>query len=117
MWNWAKSSLCDDVIFIASHINHTLANEILWPSSFERVALGSQWHELLKCLGFIDKTLIEIRKPWKDSKHWIWFNGHKKIYVMNNTMILDHHGLFIYIDLGYLGSCHDVSIFHHWAIY
>jgi hypothetical protein len=60
MSNWAKSSLCDGVIFITSCINHTLANEVCWPSSFERVALGRQLHELLKCLGFIDKTLIEI---------------------------------------------------------
>ncbi len=117
MWNWAKSSLCDDVIFITSCINHTLANEIHWPSSFERVALGSQLHELLRCLRFIDETLIEIQKPWKYSKHWTWFNGHKKIYVMNNAVILDHHGLFIYINSGYLGSCHDVNIFCHWAIY
>jgi hypothetical protein len=36
---------------------------------------------------------------------------------MNNTMILDHHGLFIYIDSSYLGSYHDVNIFHHLAIY
>jgi hypothetical protein len=53
MWNWPKSSLCDDVIFITSCINHALADEIRWPSSFERVALGSQWHELPRCLGFI----------------------------------------------------------------
>jgi hypothetical protein len=41
MWNLAKSSLCDDVIFIASCLNHALVDEIHWPSSFERVALGS----------------------------------------------------------------------------
>jgi hypothetical protein len=60
IWNWAKSSLCDDVIFIASCINHALVNEICWPSSFERVALGSQFCELSGCLGFIDETLVEI---------------------------------------------------------
>jgi hypothetical protein len=116
MWNWAKSSLCDDVIFIASCINHALANEIRWPSSFERVALGNQLHELPWCLGFIDETLVEIQKPW-NPKHRTWFNGHKKIYAMNNTVILDHHGLFIYIDLNYLGSYHDVNIVRHLAIY
>ncbi len=117
MWNLAKSSLCNDVIFIASCINHALVDEIHWPSSFERVALGSQLRELLGCLGFINGTLVKIQEPWKDTKHWTWCNGHKKIYVMNNTMILDHHGLFIYIDSSYLGSYHDVSIFCHLAIY
>ncbi len=105
------------MIFIASCTNHALADEIHWPSSFERVALGNQLRELPWCLGFIDETLVEIQKPWKDPKHQTWFNGHKKMYAMNNTMILDHHGLFIYIDLGYLGSYHDVSIVRHLAIY
>jgi hypothetical protein len=41
MWSWPKSSLCDDVIFITSCIKHALVDEICWPSSFERVALGS----------------------------------------------------------------------------
>jgi hypothetical protein len=30
---------------------------------------------------------------------------------MNTTMVVDHHGLFIYLDLKYLGSFHDVNIF------
>ncbi len=34
----------------------------------------------------------------KDESHWAWFNGQKKTFVMNNTIILDHHGIFIYID-------------------
>jgi hypothetical protein len=33
------------------------------------------------------------------------------MYLMNNTIIDDHWGLFIYIDVGYLGSYHDVIIF------
>jgi hypothetical protein len=40
MWNWAKLSLCDDVILIASCINHALVYEIHRPSSFEKVTLG-----------------------------------------------------------------------------
>jgi len=117
IWNWAKSSLCDDVIFIASCINHALVNEIYWPSYFERVALGSQFCESSRCLGFIDKTLVEIWKPWKGSKHLTWFNGRKKIYAMKNIVVLDHHGLFIYIDLGYGGSYHNVNILQHSTIY
>jgi hypothetical protein len=41
----------------------------------------------------------------------------KKIYDMNNVVILDHKGLLIYIDFGYLGSYHDVSILWHSSIY
>ncbi len=29
---------------------------------------------------------------------------------MNNKVVVEHCGLFIYLDLGYLGSFHDVSI-------
>jgi hypothetical protein len=78
LWNWAKSSLCDDAISITSCINHALVDEIYWPSSFERVALGNQLHESSGCLRFINKTLVEIQKPWKNPKHWTWFNGHTK---------------------------------------
>jgi hypothetical protein len=36
---------------------------------------------------------------------------------MNNIVILDHHGVFIYIDSNYLGSYHNVSILRHLVIY
>jgi hypothetical protein len=36
---------------------------------------------------------------------------------MNNMIILDHHGLFIYIDIGYLGSYHDVNMLWHSGVY
>jgi len=36
---------------------------------------------------------------------------------MNNTIIMDHHGLFIYIDIGYHGSYHDVTILRHSSVY
>ena len=29
---------------------------------------------------------------------------------LNNTVIVDHDGLFIYVDCGYPGSFHDVNI-------
>lgn len=32
---------------------------------------------------------------------------------MNNMIILDYHGLFIYINIGYLGFYHDVNILHY----
>jgi hypothetical protein len=40
MWNWLKSTLCDDAIFIASCINHALEDEIQWPTLKEKVTLG-----------------------------------------------------------------------------
>jgi hypothetical protein len=61
--------------------------------------------------------MVEIQKPWKNPKHRTWFNGHKTIYAMNNTVILDHHRLFISIDSGYFGSYQNVSILRHFAIY
>jgi hypothetical protein len=33
------------------------------------------------------------------------------MYCMNNTIVVDHFGQFIYLDLGYLRSYHDVNIF------
>ncbi len=65
----------------------------------------------------IDRTLIEIQKPWRDLGHRTWFNGHKKRYAMNKTIILDHKGLFICIDFSYLGFYHDVNIIQHSNIY
>jgi hypothetical protein len=51
---------------------------------FWKVALGNQLCEFLGCLEFIDRTLVEIRKAWKDLEHRTWFNGRKKIYAMEN---------------------------------
>ncbi len=36
---------------------------------------------------------------------------------MYNTIICDHQGLFIYIDISYPRSYHDVSILRHSSIY
>jgi hypothetical protein len=32
------------------------------------------------------------------------------MYYMNNKMVVDHHGLFIYLDFKYPRSFHDLSI-------
>jgi hypothetical protein len=111
MWNWRKSNVCDDAIFIASCINEALSNEIWWPTIKERAQFGSQ------ILGFIDGTFIEIQKPWNNEAHKIWFNRHKKMYCMNNMIFLDHYGLFIYLDTGDPMSYHDVTILHQSNLY
>jgi hypothetical protein len=64
MWNWSKSALCDDALFIASWINNAHGNEIQWPTVEERVFLGTHLREFLGCIGFIDSTLIKIHNPW-----------------------------------------------------
>ena len=109
-WNWAKSSVSDDAVFISSCINHCLADEIRWPTGEERERLRQHIPEFPGCIGFIDGTLCKIWRPFKDPNHRIWFNGQKKIYAMNKTVIIDHDGLFIHVDCGYPGSFHDVNI-------
>jgi hypothetical protein len=34
-----------------------------------------------RCIGFIDGTLINIRKPWQNEAHGTLFNGWKKRYM------------------------------------
>lgn len=36
---------------------------------------------------------------------------------VNNTVVVDHNGRFIYIDPGYTGSYHDVNILRNSALY
>jgi hypothetical protein len=109
MWNWCRSSVCDDTIFVASCINEVLASEIRWPSAEERRALGEMVPQFTGCIGLIDGTLCKIRRP-KIEEHKTFFNGRKKMYCLNSTVIVDHHGLFIHVDPGFPGSAHDVSI-------
>ncbi len=72
--------------------------------------LGMNLAEFQACIGFNDGTFIKIHKAWNDGAHKVWFNGQKKNYSMNNTMVVDHQGLFIYLDFRYLGFYHDVTI-------
>ena len=63
-------------------------------------------------IGFIDGTLIEIPRPSAESRaslQRLWYNGCKAMYLFNNTVVVDHNGLFLYIDPGYPGSLHDVN--------
>jgi hypothetical protein len=108
MWNWNKSNVCNYAIFITFCINEALSNEIRWPMVEERAQLGSQ---------IIDGIFIEIRKSWNNEAHKTWFNRHKKMYYMNNMIILDHCGLFIYLDTRYLGSYQDVTILRQSNLY
>ena len=63
LWNWGKSSVIDDQIFVASSINWALQDEIKWPSIQERQALASTLPSFPGCIGIIDGTLVKIRRP------------------------------------------------------
>ncbi len=63
MWNWSKSFMCDDVLFISSYINASIANKIHWPTTQERTTLGTHLPEFLGYKRFINGTLVEIWKP------------------------------------------------------
>lgn len=78
------------------------------PDSYEREKLGQQHPTFEGYIGFIDDTLVKIRRPYNDPNH-SWFFNNKKIYSINNKMVVNHNGLFIYIDHGYPGSFHDVT--------
>jgi hypothetical protein len=109
-WNWSKSSVCDDAIFVATCVNEAIGGEISWPNAAQRFELGRRIQQFPGCIGYIDGTLCMIRRPHHDPNARRWFNGRKKIYSTNNTVVVDHDGLIIYIDAGYCGSFHDVNI-------
>lgn len=112
-WNWSKSSVNDDSIFVSSCLNEAIANEIRWPTAHERRIAGERLSEFPGCIGYIDGTLVKIRRPHRDPQHGKWFNGRKKMYCVNNTVVVDHDGLFVYIDSGFPGSYHDITILRH----
>ena len=109
-WNWARSSVNDDSLFVASCIGVACTHEIKWPSAQQRLDLARTVPQLPGCIGFIDGTLCQIRRPFNNPLHGNWFNGRKKMYCLNNTVVVDHNGLFVYVDIGYPGKFHDVNI-------
>jgi hypothetical protein len=110
MWNWSKNATNDDGMFIASCINFAIVHEILWPIVEEQQVLGTQLLQFQGCIGFINGTFIKIHRPWNNPAHQSWFNGQKKIYCLNNTVVLNHQGLFIFLNLGFLRSYYNVTI-------
>jgi hypothetical protein len=43
--------------------------------------------------------------------------GIKKLYFVNNMVVVNHHESFIYLDVGYPSSFHDVTILHQSDLY
>jgi hypothetical protein len=76
----------------------------------ERAMLVFGIQDFLGCIKSINKTLIKICKPWNNVMYKTWFNIMKKIDLMDNIMVCDHQGLFIYINTKYLGT--SIEAFH-----
>jgi DDE superfamily endonuclease len=116
-WNWANSSVSDDALFVCSVINVVLSNEITWPDANTRAVLANRIPGFRGCIGLIDGTLCNIRRPYRNPDHSRWFNGRKKMYLMKSTVIVGHDGIFIYVDPGYPGSFHYVTILRQAELY
>jgi len=83
----------------------------------EHATLGMHIPEFHNCIGFIDGIFNEIHKPLNNDAHISWFDGRKKMYCMNNTFVIDHCGLFIYLNSEYPSSMHDVTILCEYDLY
>ena len=106
---------------ICKHLSH----ELQCPDDTRKAVLKTREPLFYGCLGFIDGTLVKIQRPsdLEVSMERRFYTGRKKIYAFNNTIVVDHDGLIIYLDPGYPGSFHDVTIlrqshlFHYWRQY
>jgi hypothetical protein len=87
-----------------------ILDEIPWPMVDERAMLAFGIQDFLSCIKFINKSLVKICKPWNNVMYKTWFNNMKKFDLMDNIMVCDHQGLFIYINTKYLGLYCDVTI-------
>jgi len=107
-----ESAVFVHTIFMTFCINDVIWDMIWWPTLQEKLVFGTTIQELWGCIGLIDGTFIKIHKPKNNVTYKTWFNGHKKICSMNNTMVVDHWSLFINLDFGYPWFYHDVTILH-----
>lgn len=96
-----------------------MAKEIEWPIIERRRDLARKEPFFYGCIGFIDGTLVKIHRPTNISEHLSrrYYTRRKKIYGFNNTIAVDHDGLIIYIDPGYAGSYHDITILRQSDLY
>jgi hypothetical protein len=98
MWNWSKNAL-----FILLCINVAILDEIPWPMVDERAMLAFGIQDFSSCIKSINKTLIEICKPWNNVIYKTWFNNMQAFSLMDNIMVYDHEDPFIYKNTKYLG--------------
>lgn len=79
LWNWSLSSIYDDEIFVANFVNQAIVDEIRWPTPQERRILGRHIPRVPGCIGFMDGTLVRIRRPYENANHSKWFQGKKNV--------------------------------------
>ena len=104
-------------MMMPSCIDYACEGELVWPDAETRSRLSKEIPEFSGCIGFIDGTLCKIKKPGGENANNIqYYNGRKSIYCLNNIVVVDHQGLFIYIDPGYPGTFHDVNCLRHSGI-
>jgi hypothetical protein len=80
-------------------LNEAISSEICWPTALERRELASLIPEFQDCIGIIDGTLVKLRRPKDASIQRMYYSGCKKMHFMNNTVISDHHGFIIHLEL------------------
>lgn len=78
--------------FIASCIDCGIEGEMNWSDANEWCRLGKMNSYFPGCIGSIVDMLVAIRQPWYSPRHCKWFNGHKKMYCMNYTVVVSHDG-------------------------
>lgn len=93
-----------------SCISFALSDDIEWLDSYEREVLG----QMLPCLkgvtGDIDNILIKIIHPFITTLTTLeGVMVERGCTTINNIVIVDNNGLFIYADLRYLGTFHDIT--------
>lgn len=106
-WNYSRTSLNADSVFIASAVNLALSDEIEWPNAEKRSRLARVLPDFPGCIGHVDGTLCRINRP-NIAEHKRYYNKRKAMYCFNNVIIVDHDGLIIYCEPAFTGSFHDV---------
>lgn len=67
-WNWSRSTLNDDALFIPSCIDHALANDMVWTDVAERDCLSTLKAHFSRYIDIVDGILVKIWKPWNNQE-------------------------------------------------
>ena len=66
--------------------------------SYGRVEFTKQLLGFYRCIGMIDTTLVKIRCRYKDTNTLGGSMVGVNLFSINNNVVVDHNGFFIYID-------------------
>jgi hypothetical protein len=67
----------------------------------------------LGCIRFIDGTLIDIKKPWKNEAHKTWFDGQNKYIFYEITLLLFITMVYSFIEGSKQNQVSQFVIFLH----